>query len=757
MSEGFVMLSSPPVAGPRPWDGPSIDTARWHEVEDRVIVISASTICPSPDTCDLQDTETYEEYVTRHMAEHNLPEANPKTGAPWTMAERERNLGLWCLYYFHKWIQGNMSLLPYPCWEDADFLANGTFSDVDLEVGVPREERTYKLKPYAERVVDFVQYKRMRKLTKVRETQKSSWCKAFITWRHLRAYFVERNIYFRVMVVSAFSALARDSYLEVFKVMWAQHGKIVDLFGTVERTRRWRENGADRDSEERQLGLLDWKKSKLKDGLQLRWNVASKVNTGQSVTSLFVAGATTATAGRRWDLIVVDDACIPENSGTEAQRQKVKTKQAELRKELSAVGELVWLNTPHAMGDASQEIDEKYQDEFHILLRPGRWGHDGYYSYYWERDGICAVKQNNIECGRPRHEHQSCHVHGEITEHPFFGRVVWDRDRIERESRQMDFYSQILLLVRDARHALFHESYFQIVPVQAAPEEIRFGLGRPLTEDEREALDMLGREHGGRRGREIRAYNQIDTAGKAVQTKTGCRSAIIGVRFDAIGNIWITHIQYGYWSASQECDAMWASIIRNQPDQFEYEVSGAHEKYARAAHSDFYARKSQEHGGAPLLWPVMYVNPSETNQDGQNRRIEKCEPYAQTGRIKILADAGSPDDIRSFVQEFCDFPWAERRDGPDAFSRVLKRMEAVQFEERPKDAEVPGAGMYLEPDGGSFVIEGWMHQKLIDELDGPAQSREWGKQGRRESTNTRPEIEDSIPAGPEPRRNRRVA
>lgn len=693
---------------------------RWQVVEDRVIILSATTVCPSPEQCDVGHDESYEAYVRRHLADHKIPDINPVTAERWELVDAERNLGLWCLYFFHKWVQGNRSLMPNPCWQDADFLANGRFSPADLEVDVPWEKRTFALKPYGDRVVDLAEYRRMRKMTKVRETQKSSWCKAFITWRHVRAYFVERNIYFRVMVISAFSALGRDNYLEVFKVMWDQHDKLVELFGATAKTER---------GDERQMGLLDWKKKALKDGLQLRWNVNSRKNTGQTVTSLFIAGITTATAGRRWDLIVVDDPCVPENSATDEQQQKVKRKGAELRKELSGIGELVWLNTPHNLDDASAQIDEKFADEFHILHRPARWGSKGSYSYYWERDNVCSALINNIGCLRPREEHADSHAEtdgptpdeafGTIDDHGFIGRVVWTRERIDKEERQIDFYSQVLLLVRDERHALFHEKDFKIIPRNSAPEEVRFGLGHPLTEDEAERLKVLGRS--------IIAFNQIDTAGKSKQTLKGDRNAIIGGRF-AEGKIFITHIHYGFWSATQEVEAMWAATVRNQPEKFEYEVSGAHEKYARQGIEDFQAKKSSDMK-RPVMMPVVYINASEGTKESKTKRIEKCEPYTSTGRVIILDDAGSDEDTKLFIREFCDFPWSGHDDGPDAFSRLLKHMEAIPFTRESLPQEEQPTGAFYDEKTGTFSIDEITVQSLIDALESP-DTPEWADGGK---------------------------
>ena len=739
-------------------------SVRHQLTEGHVIILSASTICPSPEQCDLRSDESYEEYVRRHILDHHIPATDPLTNAPWSLADAERNLSLWCLYYFHKWTQGNMSLLPDPCWQDADFLANGRFTDADLEVGVEWNDRTFSLRPYAERDLTAARYKRMRKMTKVRETQKSSWCKAFVTWRHLRAYFVENNIYFRVMVISAFSDLARDTYLEVFSNMWAQHYKLVELFGMIEHTKRWNEDDPD-ESEERVVALLDWKKAKLKNGLQLRWNINSKTNTGQTATSFFIAGAGSGTTGRRWDLIIVDDPCVVENSGTDKQRAKVARKSAELRKQLSAVGELIWLNTPHHLSDASAQIDEKFPDEFHILYRPGRWGAAGNYKFYWEYDGLCGVDVNalrrdgtiqradatGVKCERPRHEHGDAHVlapHptypcGVITDHPFMGRVVWDEARIDKEERQLDFYSQVLLLVRNEENALFHEKDFIMLRTRDAPEEIRFGLGRPLSEDEDQLLRHMKRE--------IRAYTQIDTAGKAEQTDRGDRNCCVGVRFDADWNIVVTHLRYGYWSATQEVEEMWIACVRNQQDSFEYEVSGAHEKYVRAAVTDFEARKSNEMK-RPVSLGITYINASEGTSDSKNKRIERCQAYTSTGRVRILEDAGSEEDIALFKREFCEFPWSDHDDGPDAFSRILKRIDAFGYKPAPKPDEPVPLPMEYNAETGTLTIEAAMWQSVVDSVDGGG--RGWADQGRYAENETTEWIDnDSVPGNASRKRN----
>lgn len=708
---------------------------RWQIVEDHLIVLSSHTRCPSHKVCDIQGNEDQEFYVRRHLADHGIPSKNPQTKKAWTYVEARRNLAIACLFYYHKWEQGNMSLLPMPGWEDADFLANGRFTAEDLEMSVPWDQRQFQLKPYDERNVEDAVYKRMRKMTKVRESQKSSWCKAFITWRHLRAFFVENNIYFRVMVISARSALARDNYLEPFSNMWMQHENLVELFGIVGHTKQWREDDPERERFERHTALLDWKKAKIKDGLQLRWNVNSKQNTGQSVTSLFVAGVTTATVGRRWDLIVVDDPCIPENSQTDVQRLKVKRKAAELRKELSAIGELVWLNTPHHLGDASAQIDEKFADEFHILYRPARSGPNGDYRYYWQRDGICSVKANGIACERPKHEHATCSELGTITDHPFLGRVVWDEARIESEERHLDFYSQILLLVRDERHALFNEKDFKKIAAKSCPPEIRYGLGRPVNEDEAAHLATIKHE--------IKAYNQIDTAGKEKQTTKGDRNVAIGARFDADWNIYVTHVRYGYWSAMQECEEMWESCVRNQPDAFEYEVSGAHEKYVRAAVTDFEARKSIELN-RPVSMGINFLNASEGagSNDSKNKRIERCQPYTSTGRVYILEDAGSEADIALFIREFCEFPWSAHDDGPDAFSRILKRIDAFGYQPAAKPEDAVPVPMFYDEAAGTLTVDAAMWR---DSIDGINKGHDWADGGRRDQDEEKWIDNDSIP------------
>src|SRR5687768_8325101 len=101
-----------------------------HVIEGHVWVTSGTRNCPLPSLCDQQDGETYEEYVHRHARNHRLGEFDDTEDA-------ERNLGVWCGFFYARHVQGNESLGTQssvgdrkivahwePCWEDAEYLFN---------------------------------------------------------------------------------------------------------------------------------------------------------------------------------------------------------------------------------------------------------------------------------------------------------------------------------------------------------------------------------------------------------------------------------------------------------------------------------------------------------------------------------------------------------------------------------------------------------------------------------------------------------
>jgi hypothetical protein len=194
-------------------------------VEGNRFVTNGSTVCPSPDRCDQRPTETYEQYVRRHCADHRI---DPDTPAPWKLEDCERNLGLYCLYYFHKVIIGNPTLLPDPFWEIHEFVANWSFHPDDLEQNVPMRERAFTLKPFDQRRGDS-DFRKYKQLEVPRQCQKTSTVtKAYVTQESMRQFFLFGNRNFRVIITSATSTLV-VKLLRSFRQLWTRNQNLKRL------------------------------------------------------------------------------------------------------------------------------------------------------------------------------------------------------------------------------------------------------------------------------------------------------------------------------------------------------------------------------------------------------------------------------------------------------------------------------------------------------------------------------------------------
>lgn len=654
------------------------------ETEGHLFVLSGSTTCPHPKLCDVRKGEDYEAYVRRHAREHQLGDFGD-------LEDAERNLGVWCLYFYARHIQGNLSLGTgkaikadwEPCWEDAEILANTHFSLEDTEQDVAWDQRTFRLLPAAERTGTPV-YKPWKKLTKVRGTQKTSWGLAFITFKHLRAYFLFGNTAYRCLTISATSSLARDSYFEPLKTMWSSHETLMRLYGIDVQKKGKDENG---DPIIERLCLLA-PGSRGKDRLRTRWNLMEKRSSGKTAISVMCAGIRTVTTGKRWDLISVDDPVVPENVGTEPQRKKVEAKLADLRKQADARCEIAYFNTPYHLSDASSKIDAEQGNLYHIFYRPAMWYDTATKLpvFYWEENAL--------------------------------GEPVWTPQRIENERHQPDFWSQVMLRTRNAESAAFAEEDFPILKLEDAPDEVRFGLGKPLTAEEQESLAT--------RHLEVRAMNFFDSAGD--KPGAGDRSADIGVRIDRAGNIVVTHIAYGRWTTTQEEDEIWSGMIRNQPAFVEFEVSGAMEKYVRKTHADLQARKSVELR-RPITIPIVY-KAAQSNVAGTKGklRIAKMNPLAKTGRIRILEDAGSVADRKQLIDEFVNLGITDHDDGADALSRVLGHVTIFTAEEAVAAIEAKPVVAY-DDETHTFTVPADVLNAAIAGIAGPGFDN-WGLRGR---------------------------
>lgn len=689
------------------------ETRQTRSKEGREWVTSGTRTCALPSLCDWKDGETYEAYVKRHCVNHNLGEFENAEDA-------ERNLGVWCGFFYARYVQGNESLGTKasagcltrgceksqkgcsrdhkivahgePCWEDAEYLFTDTFAASDLEMDTPWEGRNFTLLPVDEREESPI-YKRFKKYVKTRGTQKTSWGKAKVTFELLHSYFILDNPYFRILTISKASTTARLQYFIPLKQLWSKNLNIKRLYGIWEtRCKRCRRvfqtpekpkecpdvNCVDNmartgerrhvltpQEEPQRIGLVT-RGSFGRDVITARWIVNAEDSSAMTITTLMCAGIDSTIVGSRWDLVLFDDPHDRNNIKTPRLRQIVKDLHSELRKQLDALGRLVWLCTPWHIDDASAEIDELYADEFHIMYRPARWDDpDASTStplpvYYWQYDAL--------------------------------GRPVWNEKRIRDEERRNDFSSQVLLQPRDPKSAIYDASDFEIIDVNSVPIEIRFGLGRDLTEQERELLRAEGVEQW--------AWNFVDSAGKAEQSDYGCDSAIVGERLSRFGIIYVTDIRSGQWNVTEELNEVWASIIRNRPISVEFELSAAHKKYVEPVFQQFTADKAKELK-IPVSMPMIYENVS--NDDGQEKRIEEMHPHIKSGRVKILSDAGTKEQIAKFVNQFVHYR-SGKRDIADAASRILKHLTPPDEKEDDQSSEIAPdtpCGRVITPKPGS--------------------------------------------------------
>lgn len=669
----------------------------------RVFVTNGSMICPHPSLCDIGEGETYDEYVLRHCLDHNLGEFD-------TLEDAERNLGVWCLYFCARHVLKNPSLGVgarivahwEPCWEDAFYLANWTLSPKDTEQDVEWEERTFRLKPYAEQDTAAV-YKRFKKLTKARDTQKTSWGKAYITFRQLHAYYVEDRPNFRVLVISGTSTLAREHYLQVLADLWETHETLTRLYGATVYTKRYHALAArgratedQLEAETRQQCLLA-KGSRPKDSLRMRWIVKQKDSSGLSAISLKVAGMETTTTGNRWDLVVVDDPITPENVTTEASRKKVERKIADLRKQGDADSEFLYLNTPYHVDDASSRIDREQGDQYHIIYRPAMWLENGEERYYWQYN---ALPPGNPPPGKPPRN------------------AVWPPSRIREEEHLPDFHSQVLLRARDESKLDFSEEDFPIVDAERAPLEVRAGLdGKPISKED---ADWLASENV-----EIRGYVLVDPSGNDGKSKRGDDTWITAGRLDRFGDFWIVQMAAGQFNTSQEEQAVYDAWLYSGAQNMNYEVSSSGKKWVKRGYAEFQAKKSQDLK-RPVSMPIHFRDAAETKS--KYIRMDRMHPFIKAGRLKILGNVAKPI-VRKFINQWIDrgTPGGSHDDGPDSASMIQYYIDvATQYTETAIDR--PEETVKIE--GGVLSFSSDLIFKHVQEtMNADSDGRSWGERG----------------------------
>lgn len=609
--------------------------------EGHLFVVNGTTVCPSRARCDIRTGESYEDYVRRHCLDHEL-------GTFDTLEDAERNLHCWCFYYASKHIYGNKSLTPDPFYETCEFIANWEWHQDDLdgalwdaENPLPIEQAKFRIPDAADRKPG--EYRRMKEAEVPRGCQKTTLgFKYYTTWEHIRQYFLFHNVYFRVIGISATATLMSGS-VDGLMSLWKRNRNIARLFGTTVEVQRGK------SKVKKRLSIYG---GKVHHGVVLRWTREPEDSSGMTAFSVLYGGIGTETTGLRADLYIFDDGQTKKNVNTHMQREKVKDAFVEFLKQLDPAGRMIVLNTRKHMADFGGEIKKpKWRSQFHILHRRLWWvdPDTGEKVFYYPYDG-----EGNIR----------------FTEAEIEKLYVMEGER--------DFWSERMNWPFDPAKSLFQREYFQVLDPDHAPPEVRFGLGRELTEDERAELERLGVE--------IRGFVLCDPAGKEQQSEDGDETYIVGLRFDRYGSIYVTNLRAGQWDSNRVWDELLAAWMWNRGQLVDYEMP-ASELHVRNAYAAWAAEKSKGLN-APINMPIHFAHMPKS---GKASRIEQMVPLMQAKKFFILGNAASAEEIDAYVQQWTFYGVAAHDDGPDATSRVLRFVAPPTYEELKEAEERRGA------------------------------------------------------------------
>jgi hypothetical protein len=679
---------------------------RTHEWEGHEIVLNGSRICPHPELCDIREGESLEKYARRHARDHHL---DPRDSAPFE--DIERNLSLYCLYFIHKHEIGNWSLTPYPFWSTHEFVSNWRYHEDDLEMRLwsdddplAPDDCTFELKPYSERLRAWCSehqrencdgdYRRFMELEIPRGAQKTSTVgKALVTQEHLRAYFIDKNPNFRVINISATTTLTEGVTLGL-ELIWERNRNIKRLFGKDHCNSKGVVVG--RDS-------IYGKKGK--NYLQLRWLSDADDSSGMAPFSVLYGGVGTEACGQRADLYIFDDGSTKKNSRTDIQREKVKEGFVEQVKQLDPNGRFIVNNTRKHLDDFGGLIKTPaYRKRFWIMHRRAEWVDpvSKETKYFYPADGRGTPKYDAVNLAE-----------------------------IHDLSEERDFWSEMMNWPMDPKKALFKREHFQIIHPDTAPIEIKYGLGRELTSEERAELD--------RAKLRIVGYNLFDPAGKERQSLHGDDNASVSVRVDRYGRLFFTRLRSGKWASNEVWQEIETADAYNHPVLTDYEMP-ASELHIENAWKFYLANRNAERsqvGLPPLYIPVNFEGLPKSSKPS---RIESLHQWAKNGWIFILANA-APEaaEIQKFVRQFLEYLITGHDDYADAASRI------VRFLRRPtshalEEAKKAPAGPQMKD--GVLRVTAEQLLKSFDEKK-PVARVNWGLRGgvkhRGNSSEPRPE------------------
>jgi len=665
-----------------------------REVEGHVFVTSGILTCPDPDLCDVlptdgvvEDGRPPEAYVRRHAREHGLGEFA-------TLEDAERNLGVWCFYYFDKYIWGNPELHPYPHWEIHSFINEPEWSETDLQHRVPLDRRKNKsyLPVASKRRTG--EYRRFKQVEVPRQCQKTSiGARANPVYRSIRQYFVEGRRNYRIIIRSATGKNTKDT-LEVIRRMSRKSAEIVRLYGIWQmrctKCPELQQHAVKVASCPkcnarvfyRRISLVDNRQgsgSAGRDQLSFRWLTDSA--DAVAAYSIWVAGLKTTTTGQRPDYYIWDDPQTEENSRTVEMRRGIMDRFDGSVRELQFGGEMLVLDTRKYINDFCGKIaDEPLASQFFSLRREVRWRTeepdnppwvvDGWRYYYPLRgDGQRALDAKEVKGLRTQRTYSAEYMNNPVDE---------ESAKFKR--------SHFIMVSRSEDPKDWPDGQKELLPM-----EIRYGLGRPITTIQQMQLDD-------QRVR-INAKNSCDPAGDGQQKKTGDDSFIVATRQDRYGKIYVTRLAAGHWDSTGLWDQIEAASTYNGADFTDYEMPASEIHIAEGRDKWLRDRTEEEaNGGRPFTNPsIIFEHMPKSSKDS---RIDQMVSFMP---IYIVDDAASPDLIEKYIMQWIARGNEDHDDGPDATSRLIKYFRTRQYR-KPEDQ---GEDRFVDPnDGAAYVSLG---------------------------------------------------
>lgn len=697
-------------------------------VDGYLIVRSGSRQCPSSDLCDakwgkaVRDGESYDDFVRRHCKDHNLGEFQ-------SLDDAERNLGLWCFYFDHKYVWGNPELHPLPHWEMHAFVSEWDWNEEDLQQRTPlsRRKLTTYLPEWKKRKRS--EYRRFKQCEVPRQCQKTSiGARAYSVHRSKYEYFLNDRGNYRIIIRSATTKNTRDT-LAIIRRMSSKQDKIARLYGVwlvrcgkcgfnkhlPERVTSCPNIVHGKDGEQacgattglrhKRLSLItDTQGSGATghDQISFRWLTDAEKADSVAAYSIWVAGLKTETTGQRPDLYIWDDPQTEDNSNTVEKRAAITAQFEGSWRELQFGGEMLVFDTRKYMGDFASKIQqEPLTSIFFSLRREVRWRTDepddapyvvGGWRYYY------PVKGN--------------------------GEPALDAKEVAQLKKQKNFSAEYMNDPLDEESSTFKRSDFIIVSrsensrdwpewqTAPLPVEIVAGLGGlAITSDQQRQMD--------RANVRINAMNAFDPADakKADSDKTFG----VAVRLDRYGKIYVTGLTAGRWAAKRRWSEVAKLSAHNRARFTDYEmgteeddIQASFEKWVRDRSDEVFAATGEIVTERP---PIKWSKMPKSGKDG---RINETEAFMP---IYVLDDAGSEEVIEEFIAQYVGLGVEDHDDGPDAFSRLTPYYNATRRKapEEPKTTEPITHG----DDGSAFVPLGHL-KKLAGQNAGGGL---WGEQG----------------------------